>query len=58
MSNFFTDNKDLQFALDNLDFQEVVSLKEADYKFAVENVEFDISIKLSTIEIPKVSLVA
>lgn len=34
MSNFFTDNKDLQFALDNLDFQEVVALKEDNYKFS------------------------
>ena len=34
MSNFFTDNKDLQFALDNFDFQDVVALKENNYKFS------------------------
>ena len=34
MSNFFTDNKDLQFALDNLAFEEVVALKESNYKYA------------------------
>lgn len=32
MSNFFTDNKDIQFTLDNLDFAEVVALRENDYK--------------------------
>lgn len=32
MPNFFTDNKDLQFTLDNLDFAEVVALRENDYK--------------------------
>ncbi len=36
MSNFFTDNKDLQFALDNLDFEALVALKEDDYKFSEE----------------------
>jgi alkylation response protein AidB-like acyl-CoA dehydrogenase len=36
MSNFFTDNKDLQFALDNLDFEEMVALKENNYKFSEE----------------------
>lgn len=34
MANFFTDNKDLQFALDNLDFEDVVALREHDYKCA------------------------
>jgi alkylation response protein AidB-like acyl-CoA dehydrogenase len=36
MSNFFTDNKDLQFALDNIDLQEVVALREHDYEFSKE----------------------
>ena len=36
MSNFFTDNKDLQYALEHLDFEEVVSLREKDYKDAIE----------------------
>ncbi len=36
MSNFFTDNKDLQFIFDSLDLEEVVKLKEHDYKFAEE----------------------
>ncbi|MFZ2656793.1 MAG: acyl-CoA dehydrogenase family protein [Victivallales bacterium] len=31
MSNFFTDNKDLQFTLANLDLEEVVSLREEKY---------------------------
>jgi 3-(methylthio)propanoyl-CoA dehydrogenase len=34
MSNFFTDNKDLQFTLDHLDIKEIVSLRENDYTFA------------------------
>lgn len=34
MANFFTDNKDLQFALDNLDFADVVAMREDDYKTA------------------------
>ena len=34
MANFFTDNKDLQFALDNLDFEDMVNLREDDYKYA------------------------
>jgi len=36
MANFFTDNKDLQFALDNLDFEDIVAIREDDYKFAEE----------------------
>ena len=36
MSNFFTDNQDLMFALDNLDLSEVAALKEDDYKLAEE----------------------
>ena len=32
MSNFFTDNADLVFTLKNLDFKEVVSLREDNYK--------------------------
>ena len=36
MSNFFTDNKDLQFTLENLDLAEVVSFRENDFKFAEE----------------------
>jgi len=31
MSNFFTDNKDLQFTLNNLEIQEIVKLREKDY---------------------------
>ncbi|MCX6985058.1 MAG: acyl-CoA dehydrogenase family protein [Lentisphaerae bacterium] len=31
MSNFFTDNKDLQFTLQNLELEEVVSLREENY---------------------------
>jgi len=31
MANYFTDNKDLQFALDNLDFEDVVAMRENDY---------------------------
>jgi len=31
MSNFFTDNKDLQFTLDNLEIQEIIKLREKDY---------------------------
>jgi alkylation response protein AidB-like acyl-CoA dehydrogenase len=34
MSNFYKDNKDLQFTLKNLDLAEVVSLREHDYKEA------------------------
>ncbi|HJO93805.1 MAG TPA: acyl-CoA dehydrogenase family protein [Victivallales bacterium] len=34
MSNFFTDNKDLQFTLDHLDLKEIVKLRENDYTFA------------------------
>ena len=34
MGNFFTDNKDLQFALDNLDFEDMVAMREDDYKCA------------------------
>lgn len=34
MPNFFTDNKDLQFALDNLDFADIVAMREDDYKSA------------------------
>ncbi len=36
MSNFFTDNEDLMFALDNLELEEVTALKEDDYKYAAE----------------------
>lgn len=32
--NFFTDNKDLQFALKHLDLKEVVALRENNYKYA------------------------
>ena len=34
MSNFFTDNADLVFTLKNLDFEEVVALREEQYKQA------------------------
>ena len=34
MSNYFTDNKDLQFTLANLELEEVVSLRENNYKQA------------------------
>lgn len=36
MPNFFTDNKDLQFTLQNLELTEVVELRENNYKFAAE----------------------
>lgn len=36
MSNFFTDNTDLMFALDNIDLQEVVKLREHNYAFSKE----------------------
>ncbi|OGV39481.1 MAG: hypothetical protein A2020_03040 [Lentisphaerae bacterium GWF2_45_14] len=36
MPNFFLDNKDLQFTLENLDLKEVVELKENHFKFAEE----------------------
>ena len=36
MANFFTDNKDLQFTLDNLDFEDLVAIRENDYKYADE----------------------
>ncbi|MCF7790865.1 MAG: acyl-CoA dehydrogenase family protein [Victivallales bacterium] len=45
MSNFFTDNKDLQYTLNNLDLEEVVKLRENNYKeaeqfdYAPENLE-------------------
>ena len=45
MSNFFTDNPDLMFALDNVDLADVVALREENYKqaeeydFAPENYE-------------------
>jgi len=38
MSNFFTDNRDLQFTLDNLDLREVLELKENGY---TEKEKFD-----------------
>ncbi|NOY75854.1 MAG: acyl-CoA dehydrogenase [Kiritimatiellaeota bacterium] len=34
MSNFFTDNPDLQFALENIDLEEVVTLRERNYDFS------------------------
>ena len=34
MSNFFTDNKDLMFTLDNLDLNEAVALRENGYEFS------------------------
>ncbi|MFA7229700.1 MAG: acyl-CoA dehydrogenase family protein [Victivallaceae bacterium] len=34
MANFYTDNKDLQFSLDNLDLAEAVALREDNYKQA------------------------
>ncbi len=36
MANFFSDNKDLVFSLDNLDLVEAVKIKENNYKFASE----------------------
>ena len=36
MPNFFLDNKDLQFTLENLDLKEVVELKENHFNFAKE----------------------
>ncbi|GAB4279343.1 MAG: Acyl-CoA dehydrogenase C-terminal domain-containing protein [Candidatus Rifleibacteriota bacterium] len=36
MPNYFTDNKDLQFTLDNLELEEVVALREDNYKQAQE----------------------
>ena len=41
MANFYTDNKDLQFTLENLDLAEAVAIKEDNYtkaeKFESEN---------------------
>ena len=34
MPNYFTDNRDLQFILNNLNLQEVASLRENSYKYA------------------------
>ncbi|UDQ99123.1 acyl-CoA dehydrogenase family protein [Lentisphaerota bacterium WC36G] len=34
MANYFTDNRDLQFILNNLDLEKAVALKENDYKYA------------------------
>lgn len=34
MANFFSDNKDLRFSLDNLDMKEVVALREDNYRNA------------------------
>lgn len=34
MSNYFTDNKDLQFTLDNLELEEIAGLRENNYKQA------------------------
>jgi len=40
MANFFTENKDLQFTLANLDLEEASALRENDYEFAKE---FDVA---------------
>ncbi len=34
MANYFTDNRDLQFILNNLDLEEAVALKENNYKYS------------------------
>ncbi len=34
MANFYTDNRDLEFTLDNLDLSEAVGLREENYSFA------------------------
>ncbi len=34
MANYFTENRDLQFTLDNLDMEEIVRLRENDYEYA------------------------
>ena len=36
MANFFSDNRDLEFTLNNLDLNEAVTLRENNYKFAEE----------------------
>lgn len=36
MANFYRDNKDLQFALKNLDLEKAVALREDDYKMAAK----------------------
>jgi alkylation response protein AidB-like acyl-CoA dehydrogenase len=36
MPNFYLDNKDLQFTLDNLDLEEVVKLRENEYNYSKE----------------------
>ena len=36
MANFYTDNRDLAFTLDNLDLGEAVALRENDYQLAAE----------------------
>jgi len=40
MANFFTENKDLQFTLANLDLEEAAALRENNYEFAKE---FDVA---------------
>ncbi len=42
MANFFTENKDLQFTLANLDLEEASALRENDYEYAKE---FDVAPK-------------
>jgi alkylation response protein AidB-like acyl-CoA dehydrogenase len=42
MANFFTENKDLQFTLANLDLKEASALRENDYEYAKE---FDVAPK-------------
>ena len=42
MANFFTENKDLQFTLANLDLEEASSLREKNYEYAKE---FDVAPK-------------
>jgi len=36
MPNYFTDNKDLQFVMDNLDLTEIISMRENDFENAKE----------------------
>ncbi len=36
MTNFFTDNKDLQFTMDNLDLNEIITMREDNFKYAKE----------------------
>ena len=58
MANFFSDNRDLEFTLNNLDLLEAVALRENNYEFAKEfakncRIDVDCSFGSITILVPK-----